>query len=369
MPSLSSTLKVLSHSNKLIDFIGVLFFRETEVSHPTYEFFSIRKDDHSVRKIVIAICNVLSNVLFIVYLIAFTMVYLLILSLAAVVVRTRSDVAGYASDEHFMKYLRAYWNRPDALYFKLLEGLFFSSVEVSSPSIEIGLSSGHEILVSELHFSKMKFDIGSEYNVTELKNASMSNKHSWLVALDARRMPFKDDVMQTICAVHSFDHFQGIEEALAECRRILKPKGQLVFSLCSEEAPKVTITYLLFRIIRQKKEAYAMAVKILNKRFTYNFFSKQAWDNMLKNADFNVRDYRMFLGGWVKYMLLFMRRIHRYGALIIPHKLSNRYAFANEMFKKFYFFVNASLFYPAFKMEKSKMVLDGRELFIAAEKA
>lgn len=367
MASLFRILGGLVRTNKLINFLR-LFFRKEELPRPAYEFFVIRSNDHPIKIVTVGIMNVLSNVMFIMYLVALTVFYVICISSVAIFLRFKTNVAGYTSDEHFMKYLKIYWNRPGYFYHKLLEGLLFSKVEMRSPSMEVGISSGHGVLVSDLHFPKAQFDVGTEYNVWELKSLPMSDKHDSTIGLDARNMPIKDGVFQTICAVHSFDHFPEIEEALKECQRILKPKGHLVFSLCSEESPKVTLTYLFSRLIFPKKRAYAMAIKIKNKGYTYNFFSKQKWEKMLNSKGYHIRDYRMFLGGWVKYLLLFTSKFHRFGALIIPNNLSKRNIFAKNIIRKYFFFVNASLFYPSFKKEKGKMILNGRELFIMAEK-
>jgi SAM-dependent methyltransferase len=50
-------------------------------------------------------------------------------------------------------------------------------------------------------------------------------------ASDARRMAFSDNAFDLIVSTNTFEHIFGVEEALRECARILRPGGRLLIAL------------------------------------------------------------------------------------------------------------------------------------------
>jgi len=64
----------------------------------------------------------------------------------------------------------------------------------------------------------------------DLDRATEKGENYTLMAGDARKLPFEDNTFDIVTTIATFEHINGIPEALAEIRRVLKPFGTCYIS-------------------------------------------------------------------------------------------------------------------------------------------
>jgi len=225
--------------------------------------------------------------------------YVLVVILGIVFYLFSRKKVGYQSNERFNQYLKHYYHKPALFYLKLLEGNFFSKVELKSPSLEIGVEDGE---VSLLHFNGKKIDIGSEYVPDNLGDAQNKNIFKDLICFDVRKSCFVDNTFSTILMVHIVDHFPEFEKCFKEVRRILKPGGICIFSTLDKNFLNSNPLITLLRKLKMDKAVQKYKNTLKQRRAIFNDFTEEEFENKLKNLHFEILEHRSFLKGEVKYL-------------------------------------------------------------------
>ncbi|MBF0326571.1 MAG: class I SAM-dependent methyltransferase [Alphaproteobacteria bacterium] len=147
--------------------------------------------------------------------------------------RPSSPADRRAFDAEFLPYLTMYGDRPFIAYFKMLEGRLFRSLPESmfgDDTVEIGVSDGR---VSALHFAGRHVELGCEFVAQRLTGGL--HPHRRLFAADLRSLPLAEHSLNSVFMVHIIDDLSfGIDAAIAEAGRVIRPGGSLVFSSVSD---------------------------------------------------------------------------------------------------------------------------------------
>jgi SAM-dependent methyltransferase len=186
---------------------------------------------------------------------------------------TRSPQKTFTKE--FEPYVEHYFSRPEFAYFKAEEGRFFRQYigSLSSPSLEIGYEDGR---VSFLHMDGHQFDFGLEYDAAVAGKTPLFPNYRSIVTGSFARMPFADSSIGGIVAVHVLDHVSDLDSALAEAARVLKPGGQIIFSLFSQHAPSV--------ISPTKLAAYDL----------HHFYDEPSWQRRIASHGLQLTDFHEF---------------------------------------------------------------------------
>jgi SAM-dependent methyltransferase len=89
--------------------------------------------------------------------------------------------------------------------------------------------------VTAIDLDKLRLDGGQTYVWNTMTDGTRGK--TLFAAVDARRMSFSDSAFDLIVSTDTFEHIFGVEQALRECARVLKPRGYLLISFPPYNAP------------------------------------------------------------------------------------------------------------------------------------
>lgn len=138
---------------------------------------------------------------------------------------------------------RSYWDKTWARFLKyhgmiapsakLVQHLF-NHVPRNGIIIDIGCGEGRNSLyLSQVGFNIVGIDLSFKAANVMKNNFFEESLKGHIVTGDARQMPLGDESADGILAHHLFDHLDlnGLNRAVAECMRVLKPGGVLLFTM------------------------------------------------------------------------------------------------------------------------------------------
>ncbi len=221
-------------------------------------------------------------------------------------------------------YIEQFAEAPGVGFMKALEGDLFARQEIISPSLEIGIETG---VISNLHFKGKKIDIGSEYAIEHLSDARNITIWNHKIAFDIRDMPFKDNIFNSVLAVHVMDHFSELDESFKEIKRVLKPGGKFTFSLFSYYYLLASPLSLILSAIGLKHLAEKNGRIRAAQRGSFNTHTINEWKNIASKYGMHVVHAHYFLGGYVKYFWYVIRYYlgRRWGMSGIPNLIGVKY--------------------------------------------
>ena len=172
---------------------------------------------------------------------------------------------------------------------KLIEGSFFSKIDIDSESLEIGPYDG---AVSCGHFQGKKILFGCEYTPGAY-NERVKQVIQHYIGGTLEPLPFASGVFNTVLLVHIFDHIQddALTSALQEINRVMKTGARMYFSTFDSEM-----------LVSNKMNPDRQSEPPTNwnqDRITwgnFNLHSKEKWIEILNKSGFKVERYLPFLG-------------------------------------------------------------------------
>jgi len=267
-------------------------------------------------------------------------------------------------DDNFLKYRAAfgYWSIVGNLH-KAQESLFYKSISVKDPSLEIGLCRGD---ISSLFFGTKEFTCGSEFLYFTGAKAYRNYKlWKWVISEDLYNLAWKDDTFRTICLVHTIDHIKNLDSTLSELSRIVKDGGVLYMSGYSAYLFKPNIIHFILRNFN-KSLAERFAESILKKRHHYNLLSYEEWNEKLQQNGFEIVDFKYFDGGKYEWFVYFMFHVLETGRCFEfkLFKIVSKFIFMEKLFCFYYI----SIGYPIYCMVRNNKVKWGTDFFLKAAK-
>lgn len=132
------------------------------------------------------------------------------------------------------EFLAAYL-RQAPLFAALVRGvecaLLREAAPLDHPLLDLGAGDG---LFASLAFSHPP-DCGVDLAPHVLFEARARRAHRHLVAADATRLPFPPAAFATVVSNSVFEHIPDLDAALAECHRVLAPRGRLLLTAPSHD--------------------------------------------------------------------------------------------------------------------------------------
>ncbi len=249
----------------------------------------------------------------------------------------------------FEKYADHYYARPEFAYFKADEGRCFREhlASVSSPSVEIGYEDGR---LSSYHTDGHVFDVGLEYDLAMIGRAPPFPNYRQIVAGRFEQMPFADYSIGSIVAIHVLDHVADLDASLGETSRVLRPGGQLLFSLFSHRAPAI------------------LGSKPLAARELYHFLDQTAWRTLLAKHQLQLKVYREFTFSplYLRIYFLGMRGLIPHDRSLVFRLVGERAPFLGRALKAFLKRVTYAVYWPVFNRPAHEV--PGCNVFIVAQK-
>lgn len=115
-------------------------------------------------------------------------------------------------------------------FWRSLECHRFSKETLAHPVLDVGCGDG---FLASVAFGQ-KLEAGIDLDPGEVQKALASGSYRKALCASATHLPFPDKSFKTVVSNCVLEHIPDIDGALREIRRVLKPKGRLMFTVPSE---------------------------------------------------------------------------------------------------------------------------------------
>lgn len=167
---------------------------------------------------------------------------------------------------------------------RAIEAKNIAGVRMEPPILDLGCGFGEFAGV----FFEGKVDLGIDISSSELARAAKSGNYKRLIQADARSLPLESNRFGTVLSVSTLEHIKGVEKAVAEAFRVLRPGGKFVFTINSSKIdeylfwPKVLKKWGFFRLAKKYSELYHGA-------FSHkSLWGPRRWASLLAKAGFKT---------------------------------------------------------------------------------
>lgn len=161
-----------------------------------------------------------------------------------------------------------------------IEASEVSRIELSRPIIDIGCWRGEFASV----FFDEPIEIGMDISAKDISQARNTGKYQMLLKADARELPFPDNSFNTALAFSVFEHIPNAERAIQEALRVIRPNGQLVFTVPLKKMETALFYPQMFNALGFKNFS-ALYVASMQRFFKHhNLFNSDEWEKFVKQA-------------------------------------------------------------------------------------
>ena len=216
-------------------------------------------------------------------------------------------------------FLRGYLSQaPAALaLLRAIECREIAEVEFARPILDVGCGDGlfGQVLFTKCPVNEARLvekpcpEVGLDHSPRELRSAARRGSYGALVCADVAALPFVDGCFATVLANGVLEHVHGLTNALGEVARVLRPNGQLIFTVpLAQEAlqPGGAPSWIRPRwLARLHGRAY-------NKVFgQVNMYPVGTWSELLRGSGLRLAHYHTYSS----------RRVFRLHNLLLPSSL------------------------------------------------
>jgi SAM-dependent methyltransferase len=125
---------------------------------------------------------------------------------------------------------------------RAVEARFYQDAPMAEPVLDLGSGDGD---FAAQTFAK-KLDIGLDPWWAPLRASQARDAHKLLTMAQGAAMPFAENTFGTIVCNSVFEHIPDLEPVIAECFRVLRPGGRLIFCSPTDRFPQVLLGGRIF---------------------------------------------------------------------------------------------------------------------------
>lgn len=186
-------------------------------------------------------------------------------------------------------YVRAYLGSAP-LFMPIVRGVECAIVRRAEPELEpvLDLGCGDGLFASLACESRPA--LGMDPSPTALAEAQTRAAHRGLACGSATGMPLRSNSIGTIVCNSVMEHIPDLDEALRECRRVLKPHGRLIITSPSERFGEMLLGTRALSTIGMRSAGDGYARWFNAHSFHYHTLSMEEWRQRLDEAGFRVRE-------------------------------------------------------------------------------
>jgi len=204
----------------------------------------------------------------------------------------RNRVAVSLGKSRFLPELALYYAlAPSAVLIRTAEAELLSALLMEPPILDLCCGDGY--------FCSLIFpdgvEAGCDFSLPALRQARDRGQYRQIACADVTRgIPFRDEHFQTVVSNSSLEHVEGIDGALREIARVLKPGGRLYTTFASSYA-------------REWWPCGHQALKrYMEYQPVYNWFSFEEWERRMNQAGLRIVDHQYYLSKAATRLLLFL---------------------------------------------------------------
>ncbi len=195
---------------------------------------------------------------------------------------------------------RRWLYRPWIPFLKTVEAGALSRYALKGPVLDLACGDG----VFAASAYNMKLDVGVDLHMESLRSAV--GKYGLLTRADATAMPFGDGFFATVLSVCALEHIPDIEGALKEVGRVLRPGGELIFSVPSVRFGDMLLKTRLLRMCGLNARADEYILRKNRKSTHFNVYDLKRWEELLAHAGLKVRSHEYCLSATTMLIWSFM---------------------------------------------------------------
>jgi ubiquinone/menaquinone biosynthesis C-methylase UbiE len=175
--------------------------------------------------------------------------------------------------------------------------------------LDVGAESGR---ISLMALNTTNSVISIDIDCISLRRLKQRTKHAYVVAADARKLPFIDEVFDAAFMIEVLDYIPELEIALGECSRVLKPNSNCVLSFGNKSSFKAKLKSL-------RGKSYLHSYKVVLQRLPKAKFRlcMQLGYNWLPFGRISQNNLVPLLA-WLEWAFG-LRRLHRYSPWVMLH--------------------------------------------------
>src|SRR3989338_11283820 len=180
--------------------------------------------------------------------------------------------------EYLREYLRA---RP--LFLSVLRAkeayLYRDYLPFKKPVLDYGCGDGFFAKIAFSHENTI--DIGLDVRQSRINQTKKQKIYKKTVNYDGKKIPFGNNHFATVVSNSVLEHVDGLEEAIAEINRVLKPGGTFLTTVMTNRwedylwGAKYFGNY--YKIYMRKKQIHV------------NLLSRKEWDRMFAKKGFKIK--------------------------------------------------------------------------------
>lgn len=206
--------------------------------------------------------------------------------LLAVCRKRSTEAEMLPKDEEVYGRMRSRYFRPTALW-RTTEYFRLRGVEAGRPILDLG--SGDGFFARQVFSAKARASlVGVDLRQNELLDLQRFGDGASGVVADATSLPFRSGAFGFVLANCSLEHVDGIERAVAEIGRILRPGGRLAFTVPAENFNETLFFPALFNRLRLRPLARAYGA-IMGRGLQHrNILAPDRWRTLLESASLDI---------------------------------------------------------------------------------
>ena len=174
---------------------------------------------------------------------------------------------------------------------RAVEGRFFAGLELPEPSLDLGCGDGH--------FGSTVFDtplaVGMDSSLASVRKAfARTGVYSGMLQGGGEWLPFADEAFAGAMSNSVLEHIPGVESALCEIGRVLRPGSPFVFTVPSEFFREfLSIRRALSKVgLQSMARAYERFFDRVSRH--HHYYSLEEWYVLLEQAGFEVERHRYY---------------------------------------------------------------------------
>lgn len=163
--------------------------------------------------------------------------------------------------------------------------------EIVSPILDLGCGDG----IFADGITSKTIDTGIDISDLAAKRAQKLNKYKQIYICNAEKLPFKDNMYNTVISNCVLEHISNIEFVLSEVFRVLRPGGKFIFTVPSDKYGELLFGTMILRKfgLNTLAKIYINFVNKIGKQI--HCWSIPQWKDILQSKGFKILLCRYFM--------------------------------------------------------------------------